>query len=172
VDEELRTELLTRRDGDQRARLLVEFKGRQIVVLPDDIAAQLRRVDESNTLWLGQLLSARGWPGRTLAGDDGAQAAWLLAQHADHDPVLQRAFLDALRVAVAQGEASPAHLAYLEDRVRVSAGQPQLYGTQFTGTGAEFGPCPIEDPKRLDQRRAEMGLEPFEVYEARMRNQP
>jgi hypothetical protein len=77
-----------------------------------------------------------------------------------------------LRVAVTQGEAARAQLAYLEDRVQVQAGQPQLYGTQFTVTGAEFGPCPIEDPKRLDQRRADMGLEPFEVYEARMRNQP
>ena len=136
------------------------------------IAAQLRRVDESNTRWLGQLLSARGWPGRTLVGEDGAQAAWLLAQHADHDPVLQRTFLDALRAAVTQGEASGVHLAYLEDRVRVHAGQPQLYGTQFTVTGAEFGPCPIEDPKRLDRRRADAGLEPFAVCEARMRNQP
>ena len=45
-----------------------------------------------------------------------------------------------------QGEASPANLAYLEDRVRVHAGQPQLYGTQFTVTRAEYGPCPIEDP--------------------------
>jgi hypothetical protein len=172
VDEELRSELLARRDEDQRVRHLAEFNGRKVAVLPDDIAAQLRRVDESNTRWLGQLLSARGWPGRTLAGEDGAQAAWLLAQHADHDPVLQRAFLDALRTAVMQGEASPANLAYLEDRVRVHAGQPQLYGTQFTVTRAEYGPCPIEDPQRLDQRRADVGLEPFAVYEARMRNQP
>ena len=172
MDEELRSELLTRRDEDQRVRHLVEFKGRAVAVLPDDIAAQLQQVDESNTRWLGQLLSARGWPGRTLAGEDGAQAAWLLAQHADHDQVLQRAFLNALRAAVTQGEASPAHLAYLEDRVRVHSGQPQLYGTQFTVTGIEFGPGLIEDPKRLDQRRADMGLEPFAVYEARMRNQP
>ena len=63
----------------------------------------------------------------------------LLAQHADHDPSLQRAFLDALRAAVAQKEASPANLAYLEDRVRVHAGQAQLYGTQFTVTGGKFG---------------------------------
>jgi hypothetical protein len=87
------------------------------------------------------------------------------------DEELRRAFLDALRVAVGQGEASPAHLAYLEDRVRVNAGQPQLYGTQFSVTGGEIGPCPIEDPQRLDERRAEAGLEPFADYEARMRTQ-
>jgi hypothetical protein len=43
------------------------------------------------------------------------------------------------------------------------------YGTQFGVTGGEFGPCPIGDPKRLDDRRADMGLELFAVYEARMR---
>jgi len=52
-----------------------------------------------------------------VVGEDGALAAFLLAQHADRTPAPQRAFLDALRRAVAQREASPAHLAYLEDRV-------------------------------------------------------
>jgi hypothetical protein len=111
---------------------------------------------------------ARGWPGQTLVGEEGAGAAWLLAQHADRDPARQRVFLQALRDAVAQGEASRAHLAYLEDRVRVNVGQLQLYGTQFTVTGGELGPCPIEDRQRLDERRAEAGLEPFADYEARM----
>lgn len=170
VDEELRQELLRRRDEDQRVRHLVSFPtGQHIIRLPDKVAEELRRVDEDNTRWLGDLLTARGWPGRTLAGEDGAHAAWLLAQHADHAPALQQAFLDALRGAVAQGEATPSHLAYLEDRVRVHAGQPQLYGTQFTVRSGTFGPHPIEDSQRLDERRAAAGLEPFCDYEARMR---
>jgi hypothetical protein len=165
VDEELRRELLTRRDEDQRVRQLISPpQGQHMVRLPDEVAAQWQRVDAGNTRWLGELLTMRGWPGRTLVGAEGAQAAWLLAQHADQDPALQRVFLDALRSAVAEGEASPAHLAYLEDRVRVHAGQPQLYGTQFTVTGGEPGPFPIEDPQRLDERRAEAGLEPFAAY--------
>jgi hypothetical protein len=173
VDEELRRELLSRRDEDQRVRqMLSPPKGRSMARLPDEVAAEWQRVDADNTRWLGNLVTTRGWPGRTLVGEEAAQAAWLLAQHADHDPGLQRAFLDALRSAVAQGEASPAHLSYLEDRVRVHAGQPQVYGTQFTVTGDEFGPFPIEDPQRLDERRAEAGLEPFAAYEARMRAEP
>ncbi len=159
-----------RRDEDQRIRTLVSPPlGQYAVRLPDEVAAEWRRIDEDNTRWLGEVLSARGWPGRTLVGEDGAAAAWLLAQHADRDRVLQRAFLDALRDAVEHGEASPAHLAYLEDRVRVNAGQRQLYGTQFTVTDGQFGPRPIDDPQRLDERRAEAGLEPFADYETRMR---
>jgi hypothetical protein len=170
VDEELRRELLRRRDEDQRVRRLVSPpSGQHMAGLPDEVLAEWQRVDEDNTRWLGDLLTTRGWPGRTMAGEDGAQAAWLLAQHADRAPALQQAFLDAVRGAAGQGEASPAHLAYLEDRVRVHAGQPQLYGTQFTVTSGTFGPYPIEDPQRLDERRAAAGLEPFAVYAARMR---
>jgi len=170
VDEELRRELLARRAEDQRIRTLVTPpKGEHSIRLPDDVAAEWHRIDSDNTRWLAETLTARGWPGRALAGEDGAGAAWLLAQHADADPVRQREFLAALRDAVDRGDASPGHLAYLEDRVRVHAGQPQLYGTQFTVTDGEFGPCPIEDPERLDERRAAAGLAPFADYEARMR---
>jgi hypothetical protein len=172
VDEQLRRELLVRCDEDQRVRQLVSMpKDGSMPRLPDQVAAEWQRVDQDNTRWLGDLLVTRGWPGRTLVGEAGAQAAWLLAQHAD-DPVQQRACLDALRGAVAQGEASPVHLAYLEDRVRVRAGKLQLYGTQFTVTGGELGPFPIEDPQRLDERRAEAGLEPFAVYKACMQAEP
>lgn len=170
MDEDLRRELLARREEDQQIRHLAAAQadpdtGR----LPDGLGEQWHSIDDGNTRWLADLVASRGWPGRTLVGDEAAKAAWLLAQHADQDPVQQRAFLDLLRGAVAQGEASPAHLAYLEDRVRVNAGQPQLYGTQFTVTGETIGPCPIEDPERIDERRAQAGLEPFADYEARMR---
>lgn len=127
----------------------------------------MMRVDEANTAWLTELTARRGWPGRTLVGEDGAHAAWLLAQHADPQP--QPAFLGMLRGAVAAGEASATDLAYLEDRVRMHAGQPQLYGTQFTHGRRGLRPWAIEDPENLDRRRASMGLVPFADYEAHIR---
>jgi hypothetical protein len=90
VDEELRRELLARRDEDQRVRhLMSPPQGQHMVRLPDEVAAEWQRVDAENTRWLCELLTMRGWPGRTLVGEEGAQAAWLLAQHADQDPTLQ-----------------------------------------------------------------------------------
>src|SRR5262249_41729217 len=99
---------------------------------------------------------------------DGAHAAWLLAQHADRES--QPAFLDLLRAAVAAGEASVTDLAYLDDRVRMRAGQPQLYGTQFIHDEQGLRPWAIEDLENVDQRRASVGLGPFADYEARMRS--
>ena len=104
MDEELRRELLDRREEDQRIRHLAEARsdpdtGR----LPDDLAGQWQSIDDDNTRWLADLLASRGWPGFTLVGEEAAQAAWLLAHHADHNPVQKRAFLEALRAAVTQG---------------------------------------------------------------------
>lgn len=165
MDEDLRAELLARRDEDQRVRHgpLPAGSFREI---PEEIK-ELMRVDQANTAWLTELTARRDWPGWTLVGKDGAHAAWLLAQHAD--PESQPAFLGLLRAAVAAGEASARDLAYLEDRVRMHAGQPQLYGTQFRRDAEGLRVWTVEDPENLDQRRASVGLGPFAEYEALMR---
>ena len=128
-------------------------------------AMEYRRIDARNTDRLRRILSEHRWPGRSLVGEQGAYDAWLIAQHADHDPAFQREALDLLTEAVARGEASPRELAYLTDRVRVNEGGEQVFGTQMKPD--ENGmpvPRPIEDPERLDERRAEVGLEPFDQY--------
>mgnify|MGYP001560728744 CR=1 FL=1 len=48
-----------------------------------------------------------------------------------------------------------ADVAYLEDRILVNEGKPQLYGTQFL----EGAPRPIKDPDHVDERRKSVGLE-------------
>jgi hypothetical protein len=166
MDEELRAELLARRDEDQRVRRNLPPLAGTYRDIPPEIREMIR-VDQANTAWLTELIARRGWPGRTLVGKDGAHAAWLLAQHAD--PESQPAFLDLLREAVAAGEASAGDLAYLEDRVRMHAGQPQRYGTQFRRDPQGLRVWDIEDPEHLDQHRASVGLPPFADYEALMR---
>ncbi|MFI6604297.1 DUF6624 domain-containing protein [Nonomuraea sp. NPDC050536] len=163
TDAELRDELLRRMELDQEVR-------KQLGPMTDAEFERWLEIDRDNTEWLAEVVERRGWPLITQVGEDGAQAAWLLAQHADASPQLQRDFHSALGRAVEQAEASRGNLAYLEDRVRVNAGRPQLYGTQFEGQGDGFRPWPIEDPGRLDERRAEAGLGPFTEYEEMLRS--
>ena len=120
-------------------------------------------MDERHSARIGELVAQYGWPTIPMVGRRAAQAAWLLVLHADHDPDFQQQCLDLMRRA-AEGEVEPAQVAYLEDRVRVNTGQPQLYGTQFCRMEGAFAPYPIEDEEGLDDRRAAMGLESFDEY--------
>jgi len=109
------------------------------------------------------------WPGRRLAGDDGARAAWLVAQYSIEDPGLQKRCLEALEVAVAYGDADPVHYAYLVDRVRMADGLDQLYGSQFvTGADGELAPWPVDDPALVEKRRRRLGLGSFAEHAAEM----
>lgn len=121
-----------------------------------------RRVDVANTDRLRAIVAQFGWPGRTVVGEQGAEHAWLSAQHADHQLDSQRLFLQELEKAVAAGDAPQRHAAYLTDRVAMNEGRPQIYGTQIGDVEDGEGiPWPIRDPERLDERRASIGLEPF-----------
>src|SRR5215470_1324593 len=120
----------------------------------------MQRADADNLPWIRQVIAEHGWPGRSEVGDDGAQAAWLLVQHADADPAFQRECLGLLTAAVGQGEARRSHLALLAE------GQPQEYGTQLRYLDGECVPFPVRDPDRVDERRAAMALQPLADYVA------
>jgi len=99
---ELRTELLRRAEQDQVARAELLRRAEQNKVTPakpepdwDAVAS----VDADNLTWLKNVVAEVGWPGRSMVGEDGAHAAWLLAQHADRDPAFQRRCLDLITEA-------------------------------------------------------------------------
>jgi uncharacterized protein DUF6624 len=102
------------------------------------------------------------WPGFRLVGDDGSRAAWLIAQTAIDDTGLQQRCLEALENAVACGDADPVHGAYLLDRVLMSEGLDQRYGSQFVlDADGELAPWPVDNTAAVEQRRRRLGLPPF-----------
>jgi hypothetical protein len=155
---ELSTELLGRSQKDQEMRNKTIEQG---MSRWDD------SIDRENTTYLEGLIETSGWPSISAVGSEASQAAWLLAQHADHRPDFQAHCLELMK-ALPVGEVSSHNIAYLEDRVRVAKGEPQLYGTQFYQEGDQFGPRPIEDEAHLEERRAAMGLETFEANKQRI----
>jgi hypothetical protein len=175
MDLGLREELLhmaatdqeARRRMDRHPRLIDGVPERELTTAERENVDQLQAVDASNTARMKTIVAARGWPGRSLVGDDGAQAAWLLVQHADQDPSFQRTCLELLNAAVLAGEADARHEAYLTDRVLLAEGKQQLYGTQFRVADGAWQPQPLADPDQVDTRRRQVGLEPLEDYRRR-----
>lgn len=157
MNESIRIELLSRAKHDQTMRL-------QALKHPfrwDDSIAH------SNARYLKQVVEQEGWPTIASFGANASQAAWLIVQHADHDPDFQERCL-ALMHNLSEGEIDPENMAALEDKIRINKNVPQLYGTQFHGEGEHFAPYPIEDQEHLDERRAALKLEPYATYKARM----
>jgi hypothetical protein len=161
TDDALAQELIDMTERDRRL---------QGGALGDDFAAQLahRRVTVCNGDRLAEILDSHGWPTMSSVGTEAARRAWLVAQHADRQLDLQRRALTLMSRAVEAGEAEPRHLAMLRDRVLVNEGRRQIYSTQIAGVvdGAPV-PWPCEEPERMDERRAGVGLDPFHVHVTR-----
>jgi hypothetical protein len=143
-------------DGAMRERLVEDGS------LFDGYNPLMAIVHRRNGDRLSEIVEAHGWPGRSLVGDDGADAAWLVLKHAIGDPGLQRRCLPLLELAAAGGEIPPWHFATLLDGIRFYEGRPQVYGSMFDwDESGRLAPWPIEDPDQVDQRRASVGLPPL-----------
>jgi hypothetical protein len=174
----LRRELLARVKADQDARnASIAWMKRHSQVgavdltkLSDEqtseyerLSLAMKQADDENTKRLAEIVEQYGWPTTSLVGPDGANAAWLLVQHADRDRKFQRKCLD-LMTALPKQEFSQRDLAYLTDRVLLAEGKKQLYATQMETADGKWVPRPLEDPENVDQRRADHGLEPLAKY--------
>jgi hypothetical protein len=153
AEPELRRELLAMQDADQAERT-----GQASGPWND-----LRRSDR-----LSEIIEEHGWPGHELVGEDGASAAWVIAQHSDLDVALQEEALELMRAAVDEGDADATELAYLEDRVALNNGEPQIYGTQIGCVDGRAEPAELDDPDRVDERRRDVGLDPLADYLAEL----
>lgn len=152
----VREELLAMRQADQRERT---GEG-----LPPGTKLPPMR-DYSRSVRLREIIARYGWPASDLVGRDGAEAAWLIAQHSDFDVDFQERAAALMRSAVAAGTADPTDLAYLEDRVAVNRGRPQRYGSQVRCRDGRPDPAtPLADPAAVDRLRAQVGLGALAEY--------
>lgn len=123
---------------------------------------RMAEVHSRNAARLDAIVQQHGWPGKSLVGDAGAAAAWLILQHAIGNPPLQRKCLPLLIESAQAGEIEAAHAAYLEDRICVFEGRPQRYGTQIDwDEHGQLSPLPLQDPERVDAYRESVGLCPL-----------
>ena len=93
---------------------------------------RMARVHARNAQRLRRVIESVGWPGTDLVGPDGAEAAWLILQHAIAEPDLLRGASPLLETAAREGRADPAH-----------AAQPDCRSTAGEASARSFRPSAL-----------------------------
>ncbi len=120
----------------------------------------MKQVHENNNNRVKEIITKHGWPGVYLVGKDGAEAAWLITQHAVLDTEFMDSCLPLLEKAVINKQADGRHYAFLQDRTLNMSGKLQKYGTQFNiNEHGKAVPFSIEKSEKVDDLRRELGLE-------------
>jgi len=159
VDEDLRRELVAMRQEDLRVRQEFLEAGE----LGGPYVPRMEAVHLENAARLRVLIAQHGWPAENIAGKDGAEAAWFIAQHAIGEPEFQHQVLQILRQAAAEGRVPPWHAAYLDDRIAMFEDRPQRFGSQWLDDPRDgrVRPWTLADAEQVNELRASVGLEPL-----------
>lgn len=158
MNEKLKEELVNMAEEDTSVREELAADGS----LFEGYNPTMEEVHNRNAQRLEEIIEEFGWPGKSLVGEDGAESAWLILQHAIGKPSLQRRGIELLKTKVDEGEVSKDQLAMLIDRVLFFEGKMQIYGTQFDwDENDELSPREIDNPEQVDSRRKQMGLSPI-----------
>ena len=125
---------------------------------------KMQQADSINILKVTALIDKYGWLGPDVVGRDGNTTLFMVIQHSNLN--IQEKYLPLMRHAVQTGDANPASLALLEDRVALRQGKKQLYGSQLSWNMKtnEYFVLPLENPDSVDIRRAAVGLGPLADY--------
>ncbi len=146
----------------RRVRCLEAHKGSTSIFPPE-----CETFDQQAAARLEVVITQYGWPTAKRVGEKAREAAFMVIQHAppSFDPLREKVLPD-LQAEVVRGEESGAELALFTDRLLVHQGRPQRYGSQFHRVDGGMAPHPIEDEAHVDERRRQMGLQPFAQYAA------
>jgi hypothetical protein len=101
----------------------------------DNYHPRMEAVHRDNAKQLRELIARVGWPSVRLAGRDGAEAAWLIAQHSIAEPDFMRSCRDLLEKAQAIGDVPLWQYAYMQDRISVRRKAAALWHAVCTNTG-------------------------------------
>lgn len=144
-----------------------EIQRKMMNSIEDPLVLNTRRdsVFVVNYKFVKDLFQKKGIPTISRDGERTTFYFWLIVQHSDNDIDFQKNVLKDMGRAIKKGDINKRNYAYLYDRVAVNSGKKQKYGTQmvFDSIGVH-SPAPIEDEKRVDERRISMGLDSLSTY--------
>ena len=143
-------------------------KQRHAVPAKIDNGAPPRRgptFDEPTTTFICSTLNTQGWPKSTAVGRDAIASFFFLIARGlsiqmqfELNPLVAQAYASG---EIEKGELLAAYL----DKLRVSVGRKQLFGTQVYVRDDFLVMAPIEQPSRVDERRSQFQMMPLRSYE-------
>lgn len=132
----------------------------------DQYMASIDSINEVNYKEAKIIFDRYGFPGFDLVGEEGSKSFWLIVQHSNKWPDFQVQVLKEMETQVKKKNAHSTYFAYLVDRVKIRAGEKQVYGTQvsYRTDSCQAYVDNVEDPENINHRRVSMGLETIEQY--------
>ena len=158
-DKKLKEELL--KMANKQRELLLQVVDKDQTQKSD--REKLHKLYNEHTGKLCEILKLHGWPTSDLIDSEGVLAAFQLLKNGGTYE-LQRDLLPVIVAVIKKDPGQKTEFAGLYDRLRVSAGMKQLFGTQAVSLGGFLILYPVEDPAKLDARRAEYGLPAIDLY--------
>lgn len=153
----IRTELEQMREADQAVR-------RNFNYLDSEQVEKMRTVDAANQKRLKEIITLIGWPSKELVGENASNGAFLVAQHAGEDLGFMKEVFSHIEADYRKQKASPSQYALMYDRIKMLEGKPQRFGTQFNKNSSGCRAWKMEEPEKVDEYRAQMGLDNLAVY--------
>lgn len=91
------------------------------------------------------------------------KAIWVVLQHSN--VYFMKKYLHVLKYGSKEGLLPASRLALMEDRILVSDGKPQIYGSQvYRDSHGKWHVYPIKDDVNVDKRRMNIGMQPLKDY--------
>jgi len=168
IDTALQHKILSMFKEDQKWRIESNnlYQGKKSVYSEDAINSNMGKTDSLNLIEAKLIVAKYGFPGYDLVGENGSDGFWAIVQHCDQDIPFQQKVLILMDKQVKRRNASNEKYALLQDRVLISEGHKQIYGTQVRVDLKTHlaKPLPIEDSLHVDSRRKAVGLSPLDEY--------
>lgn len=114
--------------------------------------------DHRNQELVISIIDKCGMPTLKEVSQKQMDAIWLWLQHTENKYRVK--YFPLIEKAVKNGDLSKKQYALMKDRILMDEGKPQIFGSQIKN-GKLYD---LEDPKTVNERRQEMGLEPIEDY--------
>ncbi len=151
-------------DQYYRFRLGNAYKNND-TTLANALWKKMRTADSLVLMKFQSILDSIGWPSKSKVGSLGANAAFLIIDHAPRE--IMEKYFPHLESSAKKGDIPLSNFATLKDRVLVNRGKKQIYGTQkyWDAQQGKFVFFPIEDEKNVNSLRKTVGLEALKDFE-------